>query len=185
MTLPFGRGIVFEYPRFIASNDSPEQVWIVLEALDNVLTDSDSLLFLVLGQQIGNHFVHTLHISRFSVMILQTVSLLMESSSAIIRTMSRRSTHTSCFTRSMLFAVLLVEGLPDRGSSSTSSCPSLNLLCHSNARVRDIVSSPYTCCSIVKDSEGVLPSLARNFRLALRSRLSATTQTRQHVKHDL
>ena len=41
MTLPFGLGIVFKYPRFIASNDSPEQVWIVLKALDNVFTDSD------------------------------------------------------------------------------------------------------------------------------------------------
>ena len=41
-TLPFGLGIVFEYPRFIASNDSTKQVWIVLEVLNNVLTDSDS-----------------------------------------------------------------------------------------------------------------------------------------------
>ena len=89
MTLLFGLGIVIKYPRFIASNDSPEPVWIVLEALDNVLTDSDSLLFLVLDNSLGTVFAHTLRISRFSVMMLQTVSLLMESSSAIIRTMSQ------------------------------------------------------------------------------------------------
>ena len=60
-------GIVLEYPRFIASNESPEQVWIVLEALDNVLTDSDSLLFLVLGQQLGDHLcAHLEHFEIFS-----------------------------------------------------------------------------------------------------------------------
>ena len=44
-----------------------KQVWIVLEALDNVLTDSDSLLFLVLGQQLGDHLcAHLVHFEIFT-----------------------------------------------------------------------------------------------------------------------
>ena len=73
----------------------------------------------------------------------------MDSSLAIIRTVKRRSALTSCFTCSVLSAVLLVEGLPELRSSSTSSRPSLNRLCHSNTRVRNMALLPYTCCTVI------------------------------------
>ena len=72
---------------------------------------------------------------------------------------------TICFTRSTLSAVLLIEGLPLLESSTTSSRPSLNRLYHSKTRERDIVSSPYTSCSIPSASDGVFPSRTKNFRL--------------------
>ena len=43
--------------------------------------------------------------------------------------------------------------------------PSLYLLYHSKTRERDIVSSPYTCCSIPSASDGVFPNRTRNFKL--------------------
>ena len=79
---------------------------------------------------------------RSSVMILHTISLCIPSSSTIILTVRRRSLHTFCLTCSTFSCVLLVDGLPLLWSSSTSSLPSLNLLCHSKRWVLDIVSSP-------------------------------------------
>ena len=61
----------------------------------------------------GTIFAHNLRISRFSVRIFHTVSLPMESSSEIILTVSRQSTRSICFTRSMLLSVMLASGLPD------------------------------------------------------------------------
>ena len=76
-----------------------------------------------------------------SVIIFHTLSRLISSSSSIIWTVNRQLPCTICFTRSTLSIVLLVEGLPLLESSSTSSRPSLNCLCHSKTRERDIVSS--------------------------------------------
>ena len=114
---------------------------------------------------LGTIFAQILRIPKSSVMIVQTVSLLMDSSLAIIRTVRRRSALTSCFTCSVLPAILLVEGLPDLWSSSTSLCPSLNRLCHSNTRVHDMALLPYTCCNSSRHCEGVLPSLNKKFQI--------------------
>ena len=74
---------------------TPEQVWIVLEALDNVLTDSDSLLFLVLGQQLGDHLcAHLAHFEIFSVDAPDSV-LVDGKFLSNIRTVSRRSARAS------------------------------------------------------------------------------------------
>ena len=118
-------------PKLLSEDQKQQRVTVCQDIIEHLEDDS-----------LGTIFAHTLRISRFSVMMLQTVSLLMERSSATIRTVNRRSASTICYTRSMLSAILLIKGLPDRGSSSSSSRPSLNLLYHSNARVRDIVSSP-------------------------------------------
>lgn len=70
------------------------------------------------------------------------------------RTVSQRLPCTICLTCSTLASVLLVEGLPFLGSSSPSLHPSLNLLCHLKTRERNIVSSLYTCCSMLSASDG-------------------------------
>lgn len=50
-----------------------------------------------------------------------------------------RSPRTTCPTRSTLTSVLIVEVLPLKEPNPLSSCPSLNLLCHSKTHVCDMV----------------------------------------------
>ena len=121
-------------------------------------------LFLIIVQHLRHHLSQILRIPKSSV-ILQILSRFMPSSLAISRTVSGRSPRTKCLTRSTLASVLVVEGLPLLGLSSTSSRPSLNLLCHSKTRERDIISSSYICCSSLSASAGVFPSRTRNIRL--------------------
>ena len=91
---------------------------------------------------LGTIFAQIFLIPRSSVMILHTLSSFIPSSFAIVLTVRRRSLRTICFIRSTFSSVLLVDGLPLLWSSSASSLPSLNLLCHSKRRVLDIVSLP-------------------------------------------
>ncbi|GBN72407.1 hypothetical protein AVEN_209154-1 [Araneus ventricosus] len=63
--------------------------------------------------------------------MLLTLSRLIFNSSAIILKDSRRSSASIRRTRSMLSGVVLVGGRPERGSSLTSSFPSLKRLNHS------------------------------------------------------
>ena len=117
------------------------------------------------SRSFGTIFAQIFHIPKSSVIIFHMLSWLISSSSAIIQTVNQRSPSTICFTRSTLSTVLLVGGLPLLESSSTSLRSSLNHLCHSKTRERDIVSSPYTYCSIPSASDGVFPSRTKNFRL--------------------
>ena len=84
-----------------------EQVWIVLEALNNVLTDSDSLLFLVLGQQLGDHLCA--HLAHFEIFSDDAPDSVLVDGKFLSNHPHRES--TICFTRLMLSAVLLVESL--------------------------------------------------------------------------
>ena len=90
----------------------------------------------------GTIFAQIFLIPRSSIMIVHALSLFIPSSSAIILTARRWSLCTFCLTRSTFSSVLLVDGFPLLWSSSPSSLPSLNLLCHSKRRVLVIVSSP-------------------------------------------
>jgi hypothetical protein len=63
-------------------------------------------------------------------------------SSAIIQILRRRSFLTMVLTLSTLSLVFMVTGRPGHSSSSTSSFPPKNLLCHSKTRARDMLSSP-------------------------------------------
>ena len=63
-------------------------------------------------------------------------------SSAINRTLKRRSLSRTAFTRATLFSVLEVEGYLARCSSSTLSFPSLKALCHLRTWAEDKTASP-------------------------------------------
>ena len=112
-TLSLRFWIVFKYPCFIPSYDRVKQVWFSLQTLGNVFANSEIFVVFGIRENFGTIFTHNLRISKFSVRIFHTVSLPIKSSSEIILTVSRRSTRTSCFTRSMLLLVLLFTGLPD------------------------------------------------------------------------
>ena len=65
-------------------------------------------------------------------------------------TVNRRSLNTTCLTHLILTAVLLVEGISLLKSSFIYLRSSLNLLCHSEICVRNMMLSPCTCWSILK-----------------------------------
>ena len=91
---------------------------------------------------------------------------------------NRQSAYTTYLTRSTFISVLLVEGLPLLKSSFTSSWPSLNLLCNSKARVRDMLLSPYICFSITSACDRVIPNRTNNFRFIRSSVLKAERKRR-------
>jgi len=165
--LPFGEWIVLEDTWLIASNNSFQQVGFSFEFLQNVSTLLHTPLLLSFIQQPWYHFAQIFLIPRSYVMILHTLSLLRSSSSAIILTVRRWLLCTFSLTH-WTFSFLLVDGLPLQWSSSTSSLPSLNLLCHSKRRVRDILSSV-----------GVFPKWTRNFRLIRCSTLILRTKEKK------
>jgi len=61
----------------------------------------------------------------------------------IILTVKRRSDLTRSLTLVTFSSVFDVQGLPERGSSSTHSRPSKNALCHLKTRVLDRACSPW------------------------------------------
>ena len=107
------------------------------------------------------------HMPKVSTKMVWTVSLSIPAFLAMTRMVKRRSLQTICRTISMLASVMEVQGLPDFGSSSTSSLPSANRLCHSKTLVLDIEESPWTSRSIFKVSVVVFPSLTQNLMLIL------------------
>ncbi|GBN32510.1 hypothetical protein AVEN_42445-1 [Araneus ventricosus] len=94
--------------------------------------------------------------------MLLTLSRLLFNSSAIILKDSRRSSASIRRTHSMLSGVGLVGGRPERGSSSTSSSPSLKRLNHSKTHFLLTASTPYTFTNISCVSFAVLPPLKQN-----------------------
>ena len=83
------------------------------------------------------------------------------------RMVKRRSMQTNCRTFSMLASVVEVQGLPDFVSSSTSSLPFTNSLCHSKTFVLDMEESPQTSDNIFKIFVAVFPSLMQILILIL------------------
>ncbi|GBN26374.1 hypothetical protein AVEN_5611-1 [Araneus ventricosus] len=94
--------------------------------------------------------------------MLLTLSRIIVNSSAIILKDSRRSSASIRHIRSMLCGVVLVGGRPERGSSLTSSFPSLKRLNHSNTHFLLTASTPYTFTNILCVSVAVLPNLKQN-----------------------
>ena len=76
-------------------------------------------------------FVEIFLIPKSSFTICRAVSLLIFNFSYITLTPNLRSQRTKLRTLSTFASVLCVFGCPLLGSSCTSSCPSLNHLCHS------------------------------------------------------
>ncbi|GBN34534.1 hypothetical protein AVEN_249887-1 [Araneus ventricosus] len=91
--------------------------------------------------------------------MLLTLPRLIFNSSAIILKDSRRPSASICRTHSMLSGVVLVGGRPERGSSLTSSFPSLKRLNHSKTHFL-LTASTLTNISCV--SVAILPNLKQN-----------------------
>jgi len=90
----------------------------------------------------GTSFAQFFLMCRSSVMIRWTFVFGSPTSSAINRTLKRRSLSRTAFTRATLFSVLEGEGRPARCSSSMLSLPSLNAWCHLRTWAEDKTASP-------------------------------------------
>jgi hypothetical protein len=88
-----------------------------------------------------------------SCKICLTFSLSILTISAIIQMLKHRSFWTISLIFSTFPLVFDIEGCPGRLSSSTSSRPCMNHLCHSKTHVHDITLSPYTFFNSWKHSE--------------------------------
>ena len=115
------------------------------------------------------NFAQTFHILSSLSKICRTVSLLIPTMPEIILKLRHQSLRTFSLIFWMFWSVFKVEGQPECSSSSTSSRPSLNLLCHSNTRERDIKLSPYIFFNNLMQSVGDFFNFIRNFRLTRRS----------------
>ena len=102
-----------------------------------------------------------------STKMVQTISLSIPSLFAMTLMVKRWSLRTNSRTFSMLASVVEVQGLPNSGSSSTSSLPSTNHLCHLKTLVLDMEESPIISRNIFKVSVAVFPSLTQNLILIL------------------
>ena len=120
---------------------------------------------------LGTIFAQIFLILSSSIMIVHTLLLFILNSFAIILTVKRRSLHT-CRTRSTFSSVLLVDGLPLLESSSTSSLPSLNRLCHSKIDILALLHFHRWS----RQTVGVSPSRTRNFKLVCCSVLIVLSQ---------
>ena len=90
---------------------------------------------------LGTILAHIFCIPRSCSKIVPTDSLFRFSSSDIIHTVNLQSLCTSCFTLVMFLSVLIMEGCPVLGSSSTSLQPFSKCLCHSKICILNITSS--------------------------------------------
>ena len=87
-------------------------------------------------------FADTLRMDKSSVKMERTEPVLIPTSSASSRTVTRRSCMTKVRTWSMSSSFRLVKGPPERASLSTDVRPSLNRLYHSLICVMTMASSP-------------------------------------------
>lgn len=108
---------------------------------------------------------------------------------AHLRWIGQRSLRTTCLTRSALVPVLLVDGFLSLGSSCTSSCPFLNLLCHSKVQgARHRLISVHQSAVVRVASDGVVSLLcshcltAQNLGTVNKSMLKKSIQWPQRAE---
>ena len=118
-TLPLRSKIVLVDPCFITCDHTAENVILPLQ---KVLANCDASLLLFFVELLWDHFCTHL-MSRSSVKIFLTVSLLMFTCSAMLLTISWRFSRTVGQIFTMFSSVLFVALRPDLSSSVTLSLP--------------------------------------------------------------
>ena len=109
------------------------------------------------------NFADTLRMAKSSVKIECSEPVLIPTSSASSRTVTRRSCMSKVRTWSVSSSFPLVEDLPERASLSTDVRPSLNLLYHSLICVMPMASSPKTRWIFRMVSTWLSPNFWQNF----------------------
>jgi hypothetical protein len=101
----------------------------------------DMMFLLLRGRQSGDNLAATCRMFNSDIRIVCTDLYDTPTISAMLLIILRWSACTSSWICSTFSRVLLVEGLPDRSSSSRDVLPPLKHLCHSKHRIRPIASS--------------------------------------------
>ena len=118
-------------------------------------------------KSLGTILAHTFRMPQVSTKMVQTVSLSIPTSLAMTQIVKRRSLRTNCRIFLMLVSVVEVQGLPDFGSSFTSSLPSTNCSCHSKNSCSRHGRISINIMQHFKVSVAVFPSLTQNLMLIL------------------
>ena len=107
------------------------KIWLIGSGLNRVISNC-STVFLLLWQQRSQetNFAMTCLMPRSCVKISETVVFGIPRSASSSPTATHQSLLIAARTRSTFSGVLLVAGLPEHGSLSTDSQPSLKHLCH-------------------------------------------------------
>ena len=141
-TLPFGRGIVLENPSFISSYHSLQKVRLTCHTIQEFPRNQHTIVLLFIGQILRDQFCTNFSHVQIFLMIRWTSVFGSPTSSAINRTLKRRSLSRTAFTRATSFSFLEAEGRPVHCLSSTLSLLSLNVLCHLRTWAEDKTASP-------------------------------------------
>jgi hypothetical protein len=123
-TLPFGLGIVVEHSWFISCYYFIQKIWLNFESSQQILTNFQPVRFLLHRR----FSVQNVSMCRWSARILWDAFLIKPVSSAVILTLNRWSFAITAHTTSTFWSFVAEIGLPERGSSSTFSQPSLKAL---------------------------------------------------------
>jgi hypothetical protein len=135
--------VISLHPRLITSDHGLQELRIPVGALQHVPHDLEAeLLCSSCESSLSTNLATTLHMCNSSVTSECAGSVLIPTSSAIFRTVKRRSSRMRECTFSMTFAFRVVDGLPERWSLLR---PSLKWLNHSLIWVAPISSSPKPC----------------------------------------
>ena len=128
---------------WLVSHDDLFQEFVVcFQLLKDILALIYLMSFCSWVKSFDTILAHIFCMSKVSTKMVQIVSLSIPSLLAMMWMVKQRSLQTNCCTFMMLALVVEVQGLPNFGSSSTSSLPSTNCLCHSKTFVLDMKESP-------------------------------------------
>ena len=128
--LHLGFNIIPTNPRLICY-DVLNKVFITIGTGKQFLTDFNTVLFLIISQQMRHEFVLTRYIWSFSIKIWWQGPMLMPTSSATYGTVSWRFLRITAWTLLTWFLFVDVESRPGLGSSWTDILPSSKCLNHS------------------------------------------------------
>ena len=117
-------------PGFIVSYDLLEEIWFIGMSLNQLISNCSTMPPLSGSRSCGTKFAGKGFVLRSYIKISDTGVFGIPRSASGSRTVSLWSVLTAARTRSTVSSVLLAAGLPECGSLSTDSQPSLKLLCH-------------------------------------------------------
>ena len=119
-----------------------EETWFTGSGLNQVISNCSMMFLLLCDQKLRNKFCNGMFHAKICVKISDTVVFGVPRSAGSSRAVSHRSLLIVAHTPSTLTGVLLAAGLPERGSLSADSQPSLKRVCHTFICAALIASSP-------------------------------------------
>ena len=172
----------------VTSGHNVQKFGVTVCIVQHVLRDFQQSCFCSIVSNFGTNFADTLRMAKTSVKMECTEPVLIPTSSASSRTVTRRSCMTKVCTWSVSLSFWLVEHLQARASLSTKVRPSLNRLHHSLICVMPVASSLKTRWIFRMVSTWLSPSFWQNlmqYRCPSRSVIFAENNNAMHAAYTL